>query len=54
MNVCVGLLADDVWADEYDKTGFLECLSAYFWSVIFERTTNFRAHGVNEYYKTKI
>ena len=23
MNVCVKLLADDVWAAEYDKTGFL-------------------------------
>ena len=23
MNVCVELLADDVWAAKYDKTGFL-------------------------------
>ena len=54
MNVCVGLLADDVWAAEHDKTGFLSVGVDIFESIIFERTTNFRAHGVNEYYKKKI
>ena len=33
---------------------FLECWSGYFRLVIFERTTNFLAHGANEYYKPKI
>ena len=53
MNVCVELLADDVWAAEDYKTGFLSVGVDIFLSIIFERTTNLFDHGVNEYYKTK-
>ena len=54
MNAFVELLADGVWASEDDKTVFLSVGMDIFESIIFERTTNFRAHGANEYYKTKI
>ena len=53
MDVCVELLAYNVWADEDDKTVFLSA-GVDFWLVIFEITTNFLARGANEYYKTKI
>ena len=54
MDVCVELLADDLWADEDDKTGFLNVGMDIFESIIFERTTNLLAHGVNWYHKMKI
>ena len=47
MDVCVKLLADDVWAAEDDKTGFLSVGVDIFESIIFERTTNFLAHGAH-------
>ena len=47
MDVCVGLLADDVWVDEYYRTGFLRVGVDIFESIIFERITNFHAHGAN-------
>ena len=54
MNILVKFLADDVWASEENKTGFLIVGVDIIESIIFERTTNFLAHGDNEYYKTKI
>ena len=54
IDVCVELLADDVWAAEYDKTVFLSVEVNSFESIIFVRKTSFLAHGANEYYKTKI
>ena len=36
------------------QSRFFECRSGYFRSIIFGKTTNFLAHGSNEYYKTKI
>ena len=54
MNVCVELFADDVWAAEDDKRDLLSVRVDISESIIFERTTNFLAHGANEYYKTKI
>ena len=50
VDVCVELLADDVWASEDDKTGFLSVEVYIFESIIFERTTKFLAHGANWYY----
>ena len=43
----VELLADDVWAAEDDKTDFLDFEVDSFESIIFEKTTNFLAHGAN-------
>ena len=37
MDVCVGLLADDVWAAKYDKTSFLSVEVYSFESIIFEK-----------------
>ena len=36
------------------KNRFIECWSGYFWSIIFEWTTNLLAHGANDYQKLKI
>ena len=54
MDVRVEVLADDVWAAEYDTTGSLSVEFNSLELIIFERTTNFLAHGANEYHKTKI
>ena len=54
MIVRVKLLVYDLCAAEEDKTGFLSVGVYIFESVIFERTTDFLAHGANEYYKAKI
>ena len=44
MDICVELLADDVWEAEDYKTGFpsvgVDSLINYFW-----KTTNFLSHG---------
>ena len=48
MDVFVELLACDVWAPEYDKTGFLS-VGGVIWSIIFEIMPNFLAHGANTY-----
>ena len=48
MDVCVELLADDAWAAEGDKTGFLIVGVDIFESIIFLITTNILAHGANE------
>ena len=37
MDVCVEVLADDVWAAEDDKTGFLSVELDCYESVIFEK-----------------
>ena len=47
MDVPVKLLADDAWAAEDDKTGFLSVGVDSFESVIFVKTTNFFAHDAN-------
>ena len=44
---CFKLLAEDVWAAEDDTTGSLSFEVDSFKSIIFERTTNFLAHGAN-------
>ena len=53
MDVHVGLLADDVWAAEDDKTGFLSVEVGSFDWLIW-KTKHFLAYGANYYYKTKI
>ena len=47
MDVRVKLLADDVCAAEGDITYSLSVEIDSFESIIFERTTNFLAHGAN-------
>ena len=47
MDVRVKLIADDVWAAEDDKTGFLSVEVDSFGLIIFERTTKFLSHGAN-------
>ena len=47
MDVRVELLTDDVWASEYDKTGFLSVGVDVFESVIFEIKTDFLDPGEN-------
>ena len=46
MDVRVGLLADDAWASEDDKTGFLSVEVDSSESIIFEKRP-FLAHGAN-------
>ena len=42
IDVCVELLADDVWAAEYDKTGFLSFgVDSFDWSYLNERPIYF-------------
>ena len=43
----VELVVYDVWFAEDDNTGFLSVGVDTFWLIIFERTTNFLAHGAN-------
>ena len=45
MDVRIELLADDAWAYEYDKTGFLSVKGDSFESIILVKTTNFLARG---------
>ena len=45
IDVCVGLLADDVWEAEDDKTGFLRVGVDNFESILFVKITNVLAHG---------
>ena len=52
--VCVKLLVYYVLFAEDNKTGFLSVGVGIFKSVIFEGTTNFLAHGANDWYKTNI
>ena len=47
MDVRVELPADDVWSAEDDKTGFLSVEFDSFESIVFEKTTDFLAHGAN-------
>ena len=47
MDVRVGLLADDAWPAEDDKTSFMSVGVDISELIIFERTTNFFAHGAN-------
>ena len=47
MDVRVKLLADDVWEAEDYTTGSLSVEVNIFKLIIFERTTNFLAHGAN-------
>ena len=49
MDIRVELLADDVWEFEDDKTGFSIVGVGSFESIVFEKTTNFLAHGANWY-----
>ena len=53
MKVCVKLLADDVWAAEEDKTGFLS-VGVDISDQLYLNMTNFLAHGDNDYYKMNI
>ena len=54
MDVCVKLLADNVWAAEEDKTGFLSVGVDIFDFLYLKEQPNILAHDDNEYYKTKI
>ena len=47
MDVCVELLAYDVWKYEDEKTGFLSVEFDSSESIIFEITNNFLAHVEN-------
>ena len=53
MDFRVELLADYVWATEYDKIGFLS-VGVDISIDYIRKTTNFLVYGANEYYKTKI
>ena len=46
MDVPVKLLTDDVWAAEYDKTGFLG-VGVDIFDQFYLKTTNILAHGEN-------
>ena len=47
LDVPVELLADDAWAAEDYKTGFLSVEVNSFESIIFEKTTNSLAYDAN-------
>ena len=47
IDVRVGLLSDYLWEAEDDKTGFLSVGFNSFELIVFEKTTNFLAHGSN-------
>ena len=46
MDVRVGLLADDAWSAEDDKTGLLS-VEVDIFNWLFLKTTNFLARGAN-------
>ena len=47
MDVPVGLLADDAWSAEDDKTSFLSAGVDIFESIIFERRNDLLVRGAN-------
>ena len=53
MKVCVKLIADDVWAAEEYKTGFLS-VGADLFDQLYLNRNNLLAHGDNDYHKTNI
>ena len=46
MDVRVELLADDIWAAEDDKAGFLS-VGVDIFDLLYLKTANFLAHGAN-------